>query len=377
MERRKVLVVEDEFITASDIQSTLNGMGFEVPGIADTGEDAIRLAGELSPDAILMDISLKGKMNGIQAAGVIREKYGTPVIFLTGQSDDATITRALESEPFGYIIKPFEEKNLKTTITMALYKHAIDEQLKESEQLVRSLINANPEPIFILDAKTRILVINDAFAARLRDAAKSPGGPTLDTLVSAGIVSPQLAAAIREHFFDKKVFFFDEEFQGKWLGHLIMPVANSVGEVTRCAVNSGDITAMKQAEVKMKGLNEQLLKERKELVIFKAMLDGMDDLLIATTDLGAIFFVNDVFQKRFGYTLDEVKGKHISMLKDPQDTFPMDQNAFFVDRKGVWNGSSSFVTKHQLKLKTLLKSTPVIRDNVTICRVFVLRERLT
>jgi PAS domain-containing protein len=141
-------------------------------------------------------------------------------------------------------------------------------------------------------------------------------------------------------------------------------------------VNSGDITEMKQAEVKMKALNEQLLRERKDLVTFKAMLDGMDDILIATTDTGLIFFANDAFQKRFGYTLEDVRGKPMGMLKDPQDTFPLDSNAFMVDKKTIWNGSSTFVNKHQVKLKTLLKSTPVIRDNVTICRVFVLRERI-
>jgi len=376
MEKKKVLVVEDEFITASDIQSTLGRMGFDVPGIADTGEDAIRMAGELKPDVILMDILLKGSMNGITAAGIIRDRYAIPVIYLTGQSDDATIGKALESEPFGYIIKPFEEKTLKATIGMALYKHALDESLRESEQLIRSLIDANPEPMFVLDAKTRVLVINEALACRFDDPSKPRREQTLDTLAADGLISKKLADAVRAHFFDKKPFFFDEEFKGKWIGHLIMPIPNSLGQITRCAVNSGDITEMKQAEVKMRALNEQLLRERKDLILYKAMLDGMDDILIATTDMGSIFFVNDAFQKRFGYTLDDVKSKHISMLKDPQDTFPMDQNAFFVDKKGIWNGSSTFVTRHQLKLKTLLKSTPVIRDNLTICRVFVLRERL-
>jgi AmiR/NasT family two-component response regulator len=374
MGKKKVLIVEDEFITASDIQSTLTGMGFEASGIADTGEDAIRMAGELEPDVILMDILLKGKMNGITAAGVIRDRYGIPVIYLTGQSDDATINKALESEPFGYIIKPFEEKTLKATIGMALYKHAIDEELRESEQLVRSLIDANPEPMFILDAKTRVLVINEAYSRH--DPSKPAPELTLDGLVAGGIVSKKLADAVRTHFFDRKPFFFDEEFKGKWIGHIIMPLTNTLGQITRCAVNSGDITEMKEADGKLKALNEQLLKERKDLITYKAMLDGMDDVLIATTDTGIIFFVNDAFQKRFGYTLDEVKGKPMGMLKDPQDTFALDGNAFMVDKKTVWNGTSTFVNRHQLKLKTLLKSTPVIRDNVTICRVFVLREKL-
>jgi PAS domain-containing protein len=231
--------------------------------------------------------------------------------------------------------------------------------------------------MFIIDEKTRVLIINKALTCRYSGATEPPCEQTLDTLVSGGLVSPKLAETVRAHFFDTKPFFFDEEFQGKWIGHIIMPIANASGQVTRCAVNSGDITGMKQAEVKMKALNEQLLRERRDLLLYKAMLDGMDDILIATTDMGAIFFVNDAFQKRFGYSLDDVRSKHISMLKDPRDPFPMDGNAFFVDKKTVWNGNSTFVTKHQLKLKTLLKSTPVIRDNITVCRVFVLRERLT
>jgi CheY-like chemotaxis protein len=376
MGKKQILVVEDEFITASDIQSTLNGMGFEVPGIADTGEDAVKMAGELKPDAILMDISLKGKMNGIAAASIIKDRYSIPVIYLTGQSDDATINKALESEPFGYIIKPFEEKTLKATIGMALYKHAIDESLKESDHLVHALIDSNAEPMFILDQNTRVLVINEALACRAPGAPKPAGEQNLESLVSSGLVTKKLADAIRAHFYDKKPFVFDEEVSGKWVAHSITPLVNTRGQVVRCAVHSSDVTDIKQADGKLKAVNEQLLRERKDLIIYKAMLDSMDDILIATTDMGVVFFVNDTFQKRFGYTLDEVKGKQISMLKDPQDTFPVDSNAFFVDKKGVWNGSITLVTKHQIKLRTLLKSTPVIRNNVTICRVFVLRERL-
>jgi CheY-like chemotaxis protein len=377
MARKKILVVEDELIVASDIQSNLIRMGFDVPEIIDTGEDAIRMAGELKPDAILMDVLLKGKMNGITAAGIIRERYGIPVIYLTGQSDDATISKALEDESFGYIIKPFEEKTLKAAIGMALYKRAVDQELKESEQLVRSLIDANPEPLFILDAKTKILVINEALTCRYAAEKQLPCEQTLDTLVSDGLISKKLAETVRAHFFDGKPFFFDEEFQGKWIAHRITPLANTLGQVVRCAVHSSDVTEMKRADGKLKALNDQLLRERKDLITYKAMLDGMDDVLIATTDMGNIFYANDAFRKRFGYTLEEVEGKPISMLKDPKDTFPLDGNAFFVDKKTVWNGSSTFVTKHQLKLKTLLKSTPVIRDNITICRVFVLRERLS
>jgi PAS domain S-box-containing protein len=146
---KKILVVEDEFITASALKVTLNRMGYDVVGMTDTGEKAISDAEQLKPNLVLMDIILKGEMNGITAADIIRQRYNIPVIYLTGQSDDTTIAHALESEPFGYIIKPFEEKNLKTSIMMALYKHAIDVKLKACEVRYRTIVELFEDGILI------------------------------------------------------------------------------------------------------------------------------------------------------------------------------------------------------------------------------------
>jgi PAS domain S-box-containing protein len=146
---KKILVVEDEFITASALKVTLNRMGYDVVGMADTGEKAISNAEQLKPNLVLMDIILKGEMNGITAADIIRQRYNIPVIYLTGQSDDTTIAHALESEPFGYIIKPFEEKNLKTSIMMALYKHSIDVKLKACEVRYRTIVELFEDGILI------------------------------------------------------------------------------------------------------------------------------------------------------------------------------------------------------------------------------------
>jgi CheY-like chemotaxis protein len=135
MTKTKILVVEDEFITATDIQIALIGMGYDVPVVVDNGEEAIRKAGELHPSLVLMDIGLAGKMNGIEAAKQIRERFDIPVIILTAHSDESTFWSALASEPFGYIIKPFETRELKISIEMALHKHGkthtIDKILKK------------------------------------------------------------------------------------------------------------------------------------------------------------------------------------------------------------------------------------------------------
>lgn len=375
MAQATILVVEDEFITGADLQSKLKKMGFNVPVVVDTGQKAIDAAAELRPDLALMDITLKGEMTGIEAAEVIGRR-GIPVIFLTAHSDETTVDKAVRSVPFGYLIKPLDERALKTTIQMALYKNEIDGKVRERDTIIQALINANPEPMFILDQNTNVLVINNAIASMLTSGASVGTGLLLETLLSGGQISPALVGAIRDHFFDAKPYQFEEEYRGKWISYSITPLTNKEGRVERCAVNSHDVTAIKRAEQTTKALNQRLEKEKQNLIMFEAMMNSMDDFIIGTDDMGMISFVNEAFIKRFGYTLDDVKNKHISKLQDPADHFAMDQNAFFVDKKRVWNGTFTAVNKFGLKIKTLLKSSPVIQDDQTLSRVFVLREKL-
>lgn len=135
----RILVVEDEAITAADLQDRLAAMGYAVAGWATSGEDAIEIARREKPDLALMDIVLKGRINGIDAARIVRTELGVPVIFLTANSNDAVLDRAKTSEPFAYLLKPFEERQLRTNIEMALYKVRMEH---EREQLIRDLQDA-------------------------------------------------------------------------------------------------------------------------------------------------------------------------------------------------------------------------------------------
>ena len=377
METPTILVVEDEFITGADLQSKLKKMGYHVPRVVDTGAKAIESASELKPDLVLMDITLKGEMTGIQAAEVIGRQQGIPVVFLTAHSDENTGENAVKAVPFGYLIKPLDERALKTRIQMALYKNEIDGKVKERDTIIRALINANPEPMFLIDQHTSILAFNNAIATQLPAAIPPGEAITLGFLESGGHVSPQLAAAIRDHFFDDKPFRFEEEYKGKWISYSITPLLNVQGRVDRCAVNSIDVTVIKRAEQTTKALNQRLEKEKQNLLMFEAMMNSMDDFIIGTDDMGMISFVNEAFIRRFGYTLREIENVHISKLQDPSDHFAIDQNAFFVDKKRVWNGTFTAVNKFGLKIKTLLKSSPVIEGEQTLSRVFVLREKLS
>ena len=135
--RARILVVEDERIVAEDLRMSLLEIGYDVPAILESAEEVVALASGISPDLILMDVMLRGKQDGVDAAERLAAIVDIPVIFLTAHADDATFQRAKRSEPFGYLLKPFDTAQLRHTIEMALYKHALDARLKVSENRYR------------------------------------------------------------------------------------------------------------------------------------------------------------------------------------------------------------------------------------------------
>ncbi len=138
MSGEKILIVEDEIIMAMAVEQKLVDLGYDVVGIIDTGEDAVKCADQLRPDLILMDIVLKGKMDGIEAAQQIHDDLDIPIIYLTAYSDDDVLKRARVTEPYGYMIKPFRKGEVKAYIEMALYKHKLEK--KNSESIRRRIL---------------------------------------------------------------------------------------------------------------------------------------------------------------------------------------------------------------------------------------------
>lgn len=156
----KILIVEDQIIVARDEQHILEALGYTVVGAAATGEGAITLAETLQPDLVLMDVMLKGEMDGIEAARHIRERFDIPVIFVTAYADQSTLQRAKLIGPFGYILKPFEEHDLGTNIEMALYKHQMDKRLKESEQWFSATLRSIGDAVIATDEDDRVKFMN-------------------------------------------------------------------------------------------------------------------------------------------------------------------------------------------------------------------------
>ncbi len=160
MTKAKILIVEDEVIVSKDLESKLNKLGYDVAGSASTGKDAVAKTKIINPDIILMDIALKGSMNGIEASKTIREHHDIPIIYLTASSDELTIQKAEKGNPFGYIIKPYGEKELQTNIEIALSRYQLEKRLKESEGWLTATFDSMGDAVIAADKNGIIRKMN-------------------------------------------------------------------------------------------------------------------------------------------------------------------------------------------------------------------------
>ena len=174
----RILVVEDERIVAMDLADTLNEMGYSVIAVTARGEDAVQRAEELHPDLILMDVHLAGNLDGIQTTELIRRNLDVPVVYLTAHSDVETVRRAAATAVCGYLVKPFRSPDLHCAIEIALYKHAVDVQLRQNEQWLSATLQSMTEGIIATDTEGKIKLFNPIAEAltgwRREDALQRP-----------------------------------------------------------------------------------------------------------------------------------------------------------------------------------------------------------
>ncbi len=157
MTKAKILIVEDEFITSEMLKEKLTEFGYTVCAVVSSGKEAIKKAKQEKPDLVLMDIKLKGDIDGVETAHQIYSHFSIPVMFVTAYSDKELIDRAITTEPFGYLIKPFKDQELDARIKMALYKAKMEAQLKESEARYRSIFNSSNDAFLVFDLEGNIV----------------------------------------------------------------------------------------------------------------------------------------------------------------------------------------------------------------------------
>ncbi|HET7839735.1 MAG TPA: response regulator, partial [Rectinemataceae bacterium] len=158
-----IAVVEDEYIVALDIRNFLERSGYSVVGVYASGDDLLANCEAIKPDLVLMDIKIRGSLDGVETARIVYERHRVPVVLLTAYADDETVARAKITHPFGYILKPFEERELRTAIEIALYRSSMEKRLRESEERYRRLFTEGISGNFLADSSGRVTEANPAF----------------------------------------------------------------------------------------------------------------------------------------------------------------------------------------------------------------------
>jgi PAS domain S-box-containing protein len=162
MNPSRILIVEDDRIVARDIEQQLLRLGYVVTGMTARGDEAVGLAASTRADLVLMDVRVQGPIDGIDAARQVRDACQIPVVFLTAYADEDTLRRASAAEPFGYVLKPFEDSQLHTVIGMALYKHASEQRLRASERRYAVTLASIVDAVIATDAQLRVTFVNPA-----------------------------------------------------------------------------------------------------------------------------------------------------------------------------------------------------------------------
>jgi two-component system, sensor histidine kinase and response regulator len=309
--KSRILVVEDEVIVARDIRQQLVELGYEPVGHATRGEEAVSLAQALRPDLVLMDVQLAGAMDGIAAAEQIRKLLALPVVFLTAFGGDDALDRAKQTDPFGYILKPFTERELRTVLEIALYRHQTEARLLESEQRLRTVFESEPECVKVLGPGGELLEMNPAGLAMLEadSLAEAVAHGVLNFIVpehraAFAAMHRRVMAGARELLEFQVVGRFGTR---RWLETHAAPMRDAAGRVTSVLGVTRDVTERSQAAQALHRSNER----------FRTLVEWTPEANVVHRD-GRIVYGNPAALRLFGAaTPEQLVGQAIEALIHP------------------------------------------------------------
>ncbi len=314
----KILIVEDEGIIAMDIRNQLEGFGYEVVGTAFSGGQAITLATEHLPDLVIMDIVLKGQMDGISAAQCISDSLHIPVIFLTAYSDMATLTRAKATGAYGYLVKPFRPDELHASIEVALYKHQLESKLKESEQWFAKTLHCISDAVVATDVEGKIEFMNpvaeEVTGWRLTDAKGATVSKVITFLDEAkrlNIDNPILEALDRQAVSSPSLatLLVSKSGAERPIDDGAAPIIDDNGKLLGAVLVFRDISARRKIE--------NLLRESEER--FHSAFDQAAIGMALVAIDGRFLQVNNSLCAIFGYTRQELLSASLKTLTHQKD----------------------------------------------------------
>jgi PAS domain S-box-containing protein len=305
MPNTRILVVEDEGIIAQDIKNCLENLGYDVPEIVFTGQDALEKADQLRPDLVLMDIVLKGEMDGIETASEIKSRYNIPIVYLTAYEDDKTLTRAKLTEPLGYILKPFEERYLRSSIEMALYKHKMELKLKQSERWLSTILKSVGDAVIVTDAQGKVNFLNPKAESLIGCSLKEAYGKDINSVIKfisedtrfpienpvEKVLKENVALGRSNH-----TIMVAHDGSEVSIDHSASPIVDDKGNITGAVLVLHDVTD--------KIIAENALRESEKK--YRNLFDYATDSIFVMSVRGDIFSVNNEACNLLGYTKDEL-----------------------------------------------------------------------
>lgn len=314
MTRERILLVEDEAVIAKALQGRLRKLGYDVPVTVQTGAAAIEAAREHNPDLILMDVQLNGEMDGIEASIQIRDQFRIPVIFLTAYADDGTLERAKMTEPFGFVVKPVNERELHAAIQVALYKHQGEVALRKSERWLAGTLRSIGDAIIAVDTDLNILFMNDV-ASRLTEwNEKDAAARHLSKIYC--LVHPKTGeplnlqpahAAVDERTSAREAILVSRTGVRIPVEDNSAPILDDAGRVAGAVLVFRDISQRKRAEDDHRMSEDQI----------RTLADSISQLAWMADPDGHIFWYNERWYEYTGRSPDEMRGWGWRAVHDP------------------------------------------------------------